>query len=126
MGGGLQRHTHGEEPLDDVVVQIPGDSLAVAHHRELFAVVLGAIALDGESCLLPEALHDPDLLGAETGPTDQPHHAEYAVVSMRRRDGDEEQGAEPGRDGVRLVVLEHRRRIGRDHRATGGEDPTRR
>ena len=48
-GGGLQGHAHGEEPLDDVVVQVPGDPLAVAHDGELFAVVLGPIELDGES-----------------------------------------------------------------------------
>ncbi len=65
--GGLQRHAHGEEPLDDVVVQVPGDALAVAHDGELFAVVLGTVELDGQARLLSEALDDPDLLGAETG-----------------------------------------------------------
>ena len=63
--GGLQRHAHGEEPLDDMVVQVPGDALTVAHDRELLAVVLGAVELDGQARLLSEALDDPDLLGAE-------------------------------------------------------------
>ena len=67
MGGGLQGHAHREEPLDDVVVQIPGDALPVAHDGELLPVVLGAVELDGEPGLLAEALDHPDLLGAEAG-----------------------------------------------------------
>ena len=81
-GSGLQGHAHGEEPLDDVIVQVPGDAFTVDHDGELFAVVLGTVELDGEAGLLPEALDHPDLLGAETGSTHQPHHAQHAVVAV--------------------------------------------
>ena len=56
---GLQGHAHGEEPLDDVVMEVPGDALTVAHDGELLAVVLGAVELDRQARLLSEALDDP-------------------------------------------------------------------
>ena len=68
-GGGLQGHAHREEPLDDMVVEVPGDPFPVAHDGELLTVVLGPVELDGEPRLLAEALHHPDLLGAEPGST---------------------------------------------------------
>ena len=108
-GGGLQCHAHGEEPLDDVVVQVPGDALAVADEGQLFAVGLGAVELDGEARLLPEALDHPDLLGAEGGPTGQADDAEHAAGPVRRGDGHEEQGPSPAGTASGWSV-EHRRR----------------
>ena len=81
-GGGLQGHAHGEEPLDDVVVQIAGDSLSISQDGELFAVGLQPVELDGEPRLLAEALYHADLLGAEARPADQPCHAQHPVVAV--------------------------------------------
>ena len=53
--GALQLHAGGEQPLDDHVVQVPGDPLAVLQHHQQLAFLLGAGAFQGERGLAGEA-----------------------------------------------------------------------
>ena len=54
----LQHHPHGEEPLDDRVVQVAGDPLPVLEAIQQVPVVAAAGELDGERGLVGERLDD--------------------------------------------------------------------
>ena len=93
--GALQREAHGEQALDDVVVQVAGDAVAVGEHVELAHPALRAGQLPGQGGLVGE----------------RGHHVELFVAERLRADGpqrDQDTG-----DGLGCAKRQDQRRAGR-------------
>ena len=98
----LKREPDGEEALDDVIVQIAGDAVAVCQDAHLAHLALRAGQLPRQRRLVGEGGHHVELVGAE-----------------RRRAGGPQGDQNPG-DGVGRPQGQHERRAG-DRRVAGDQ-----
>ena len=76
--GALQRQAGGEQSLDDVVVKIPRDPIAVCDHVEFAHPALGVGQLPGQCRLVGECRHHVQLVVAEVRLTRSTQHYHYA------------------------------------------------
>ncbi|MEV8503560.1 response regulator transcription factor [Actinoplanes sp. NPDC051475] len=84
-GHALQLHAGGEQPLDDDVVQVPGDAFAVLQHHQLLAFLLGAGAFEGKGRLPREARQQRRVVDpADRGPGDDEHALRQVDAGQRR------------------------------------------
>ena len=90
--GALEEHRGAEQLLDDVVVQVAGDALAVAHEHDLLAVLAGPFELEGERRLGGEGLRHDEVRRAVAGGADLAHERERGVGLAAGDDRDAERG----------------------------------
>ena len=106
--GGLQLHAGCEQPLNDDVVQVAGDALAVLQDDELLAFVLGAGPLEGEGGLPGEARQQGRLLLVVLGPAVVLGDDQHAVQGVGPQQGSRQSRpfghrSRPVRDGSQVV-----------------------
>ncbi len=80
---GLQAHPHSEERLDDAVVKLLADALAIVHDRQTLELPLGPSVFDGHRRLVGEGAYEGDILIVER----------FAVDTVRQ--GDRPEGGAP-------------------------------
>ena len=135
-GGGqaLQRQPDGEEPLDDAVVQVPGQPVAVLVHRDLAGALVEPGVLHGDAGGDGQGLDDHLVVPGELVGADLVRQVQVAVDAVPDPDGRAEErghgrvpGGEPRAGGV---VGDHpdadRAGVGHEHAEdplAGGEGP---
>jgi two-component system, NarL family, response regulator DevR len=87
----LQRHTDGEDALDDPVVQIPGDAVPVVEDTEHTDPIMEACVLDCDACCQRQCLGQCLVLIAEVVGTEFIGEIEVAVDLVADSDGNAEE-----------------------------------
>ena len=78
-GQGLQGQAGGEQPLDDVVVQVRGDPFALVEHRGALLLDPGRGEFDRDRGLVGEPGGQLQVVGGERGPAADPGQRQHPV-----------------------------------------------
>jgi nucleotide-binding universal stress UspA family protein len=120
----LQRQARGEEPLDDVVVQVGGDAVAVVEHRGTLLLGAGAGELQGEGGLVGEAGAHVEVVVGERGPVADPGGDQHAVDLSRADQRHDQHGVQRELGGHGGPEARSTPGPGVAHRRTGAQHPS--